>query len=105
MSCKGIVELIVLNVGLQAGILDTRTFSMFVLHALVLTFMTTPLTLAWYPPSVRTIVGNGVAGRIEEGKSKNSRELRDETKSNFAVILTKMEHLPALMTFSQLLQH
>ena len=105
MSCKGLVELIVLNVGLQAGILDTRTFSMFVLHALVLTFMTTPLTLAWYPPSVRTIVGNGVAGRIEEGKSKNSRELRDETKSNFAVILTKMEHLPALMTFSQLLQH
>jgi len=34
-----LVELIVLNIGLQAGILDTRTFSMFVLHALVLTFM------------------------------------------------------------------
>jgi len=29
----------VLNIGFQAGILDTRTFSMFVLHALVLTFM------------------------------------------------------------------
>lgn len=33
MSCKGLVELIVLNIGLQAGILDTRLFSMFVVRA------------------------------------------------------------------------
>lgn len=39
MSCKGLVELIALNVGFQAGILDARTFSMFVVQALVLTFM------------------------------------------------------------------
>jgi hypothetical protein len=31
------VELIVLNVGLQAGIIDTRLFSMFVVHAVILT--------------------------------------------------------------------
>ncbi|KAF8648473.1 hypothetical protein AX16_006254 [Volvariella volvacea WC 439] len=43
MSCKGLVELIVLNVGLDAGILSQRVFSMFVLEALVLTFLTTPL--------------------------------------------------------------
>ena len=30
MSCKGLVELIVLNIGLQAGILNERLFSMFV---------------------------------------------------------------------------
>ena len=35
-----LVELIVLNVGLQAGILDTRLFSMFVVMAIVLTFIT-----------------------------------------------------------------
>ncbi|KAG8695339.1 K(+)/H(+) antiporter, partial [Ceratobasidium sp. 423] len=49
MSCKGLVELIVLNVGLSAGILSTRVFSMFVLEALVLTFATTPVTLWLYP--------------------------------------------------------
>ena len=32
MSCKGLVELIVLNIGLSAGILDTRLFSMFVVR-------------------------------------------------------------------------
>ena len=34
------MELIVLNVGLSAGILDTRVFSMFVFEALILTFAT-----------------------------------------------------------------
>lgn len=53
MSCKGLVELIVLNVGLNAGILDTRTFSMFVVMALVSTVATTPLTIWAYPPSAR----------------------------------------------------
>ena len=48
-----LVELIVLNVGLGAGILDTRTFSMFVVHALVLTFMTTPLVEWFYPEKIR----------------------------------------------------
>ncbi|KAF7370520.1 Na-H-Exchanger domain-containing protein [Mycena sanguinolenta] len=53
MSCKGLVELIVLNVGLQAGILSPRVFSMFVLEALTLTCMTTPLVTALYPPERR----------------------------------------------------
>ncbi|KAK4461738.1 Sodium/hydrogen exchanger family-domain-containing protein [Cladorrhinum samala] len=50
MSCKGLVELIVLNIGLQAKILSTRTFTMFVIMALVTTFVTTPLTTWLYPP-------------------------------------------------------
>ncbi|KIM77674.1 hypothetical protein PILCRDRAFT_825111 [Piloderma croceum F 1598] len=57
MSCKGLVGLIVLNVGLQARIFDTRTFSMFILHAIILTFTTTPITLLVYPPKYRTLSG------------------------------------------------
>ena len=53
MSCKGLVELIVLNIGLSAGILSPRVFSMFVLEALVLTFATTPLVEWLYPPHFR----------------------------------------------------
>lgn len=40
---QGLVELIVLNVGLQAGVLNEQLFSIFVIMALVTTFMTTPL--------------------------------------------------------------
>ncbi|WYZ45485.1 hypothetical protein EsH8_VIII_000801 [Colletotrichum jinshuiense] len=49
MSCKGLVELIVLNIGLQARILSTRTFTIFVVMALLTTFITTPLTSFLYP--------------------------------------------------------
>ncbi|KAK9460620.1 Sodium/hydrogen exchanger family-domain-containing protein [Lipomyces oligophaga] len=51
MSCKGLVELIVLNVGLQANIISQRVFTMFVVMALICTFVTTPLTMWIYPES------------------------------------------------------
>jgi Kef-type K+ transport system membrane component KefB len=34
MACKGLVELIVLNIGLSAGILNPEVFAMFVTMAL-----------------------------------------------------------------------
>ncbi|KAF8272079.1 cation/H+ exchanger [Lactarius quietus] len=83
MACKGLVELIVLNVGFQAKILNERVFSMFVLHAIVLTFITTPLTLFIYPRVSAVTVF---------------------TRSRFAVILDGMEQLPSAMTLIQLLR-
>lgn len=48
MNARGLVELIVLNVGLDLGVLTRRVFSIMVLMALVTTFMTGPLLrLAW----------------------------------------------------------
>jgi K+:H+ antiporter len=101
-----LVELIVLNVGLQAGILDTRLFSMFVVHALVLTVMTTPLTLLFYPPALRTgrkgIQGTTTGGaRSEEDLSSS---IEENFKTKFSVVLNRIEHLPAIMTITQLLQ-
>lgn len=53
MSCKGIVEIVVLNVGLNSNILLTKVYSMFVVMTLVTTFLTTPLALWTYPESYR----------------------------------------------------
>ncbi|OJT07104.1 K(+)/H(+) antiporter 1 [Trametes pubescens] len=103
MSCKGLVELIVLNVGFQAKILDTRTFSMFVLHALILTFMTTPLTLLFYPSKYRARAGAPTgteAGSVFPVKA----DLHDALKSRFSVIVDRVEQLPAVMTLMQLLR-
>ncbi|KAH0826140.1 Sodium/hydrogen exchanger [Lanmaoa asiatica] len=72
MSCKGLVELIVLNVGLSAGILTRQVFSMFVLEALILTFMTTPLVNLIYPPKHRTFgLGAGIAHTAPKGDYEN----------------------------------
>ena len=43
MNTKGLVELVVLNIGYDLGILSGRIFAMMVLMALVTTFMTGPL--------------------------------------------------------------
>ncbi|KAJ7859959.1 Sodium/hydrogen exchanger family-domain-containing protein [Mycena olivaceomarginata] len=103
MSCKGLVELIVLNIGLQAKILDPRTFSMFVVHALVLTFMTTPLTLLFYPEKHRMHEGTHTAKIDAEGVPRRSAS-EDEVKTKFSIVLDRIEQIPAAMTLAQLLQ-
>lgn len=49
MNTRGLVELIILNIGLDLGVLSPALFSAMVLMALVTTFMTTPL-LKWILP-------------------------------------------------------
>jgi Kef-type K+ transport system membrane component KefB/nucleotide-binding universal stress UspA family protein len=43
MNTRGLMELIVLNIGLDLGVIGPKLFAMMVLMALVTTFMTTPL--------------------------------------------------------------
>jgi len=43
MNTRGLVELVILNVGLELGVISPTLFSMMVIMALVTTFMTTPL--------------------------------------------------------------
>ncbi|RXK34772.1 potassium:hydrogen antiporter [Tremella mesenterica] len=110
MSCKGLVELIVLNVGYQAGIIDQRLFSMFVVEAVVLTFITTPFTLLIYPERVRSRatadlnpVRDHEKGEMAQlAASLGSRE-RDPV-SRFLVVLQKLEHLAPLMLLTQMLE-
>ncbi|WOG86336.1 hypothetical protein DCAR_0205538 [Daucus carota subsp. sativus] len=51
MNTKGLVELIVLNIGKDRGVLNDQTFAILVLMALVTTFMTTPIVIAVYKPA------------------------------------------------------
>lgn len=109
------MELIVLNVGLSAGILDQRVFSMFVLEAMLLTFMTTPVVTILYPPHLRvrvTATGanfNNVDGEVARNRSNTrgscTSDHPDDTKwrSRFTVVLDKVEHLPAMMSLTQLI--
>lgn len=55
MNTRGLVELIVLNLGYDLGILSPRIFAMLVLMALVTTFMTGPLL------HLRRLLGRGKA--------------------------------------------
>ncbi|PSR72300.1 hypothetical protein PHLCEN_2v11892 [Hermanssonia centrifuga] len=118
MSCKGLVELIVLNVGLSAGILSQRVFSMFVLEALLLTFMTTPAVTLLYPPERRVRVSatganfnSVIDADIEDKSSVTESRLGDPDvkdlspwKTRFTVVLDKIEHVPGMIALAQFLQ-
>ena len=43
MNTRGLVELVVLNIGLDLGVISPTLFTMLVVMALVTTFMTSPL--------------------------------------------------------------
>lgn len=49
MNTRGLMELIVLNIGLDLKVISPTLFTMMVLMALITTFMTTPLLHAIYP--------------------------------------------------------
>ncbi|EEU39445.1 uncharacterized protein NECHADRAFT_104735 [Fusarium vanettenii 77-13-4] len=83
MSCKGLVELIVLNIGLQAKILSTRTFTIFVVMALVTTFLTTPLVSWLYPPSYQRKLELWKQGKIDwDGNPLNAPDTDESDESD-----------------------
>ncbi|HEV8123730.1 MAG TPA: cation:proton antiporter [Gemmatimonadales bacterium] len=49
MNTRGLIQLVVLNIGLDIGVISPALFAMMVLMALVTTFMTTPLLAVIYP--------------------------------------------------------
>ncbi|XWS48855.1 hypothetical protein CRYUN_Cryun13aG0112500 [Craigia yunnanensis] len=51
MNTKGLVELIVLNIGKDRKVLNDQTFAIMVLMALFTTFVTTPVVMAVYKPA------------------------------------------------------
>ncbi|MFK8906271.1 cation:proton antiporter [Streptomyces sp. YS-3] len=50
LNCRGLTELVILNVGLSLGVIDTRLFTAMVLMAVVTTLMTGPLLHRVRPP-------------------------------------------------------
>ncbi len=113
MSCKGLVELIVLNIGLQAKILSTRTFTIFVVMALVTTFATTPLTVWLYPPWYQQKLELWKKGKIDWDGNPLHQE--DDTDTNDVdslqkhevtrkvLVYLRLDALPSLFTLVSLL--
>lgn len=96
MSCKGIVEIVVLQTGLRAEIVSKKIFAMFILMALISTFLTTPLTLWCYPQAYREEVRQKLRDEkfkeIENGK-KDGNEASSSSSSVSSSTSSKLHHL------------
>ena len=148
MSCKGLVELIVLvspsprappasgepllllllrlllalanalrrqNIGLQAQILSTRTFTIFVVMAVVTTFATTPMTSYLYPPWYQKKLEAWKRGEIdwdgnrlietEDGSDRDAVSIEKLQNAHVRRLLVylRLDSLSGLVTFVGLL--
>ncbi len=65
MNCRGLTELVILNIGLELGVIPPDLFSMLVIMALVTTFMTTPI-LRMLRPDVDAEVAAAVGSDTDE---------------------------------------
>ncbi|KAG8157593.1 hypothetical protein KVR01_012635 [Diaporthe batatas] len=119
MSCKGLVELIVLNIGLQARILSRRTFTIFVVMAVVTTVATTPLVKWLYPPWYQDRMEKWRRGETDkDGNPISSATSGDEPADHDhhqqqqqlssaqirrLLVYLRLDSLPSLFTFIALL--
>ncbi|KAK8014472.1 k+ homeostasis protein kha1 protein [Apiospora arundinis] len=120
MSCKGLVELIVLNIGLQAKILSQTTFTIFVVMALVTTVSTTPLAKWLYPPWYQKKLEQWKRGEIDwEGNTllaspedinhddnnntHSATEKLQDTSIRRLLVYLRIDSLPSIFTFISLL--
>lgn len=105
------------NIGLQARILSTRTFTIFVVMALVTTFATTPLTSALYPPWYQKKIeawkrgeidwdsGNPLTGTDGSSSARDSftYEKLESTKMQRLLVYLRLDNMPMLLAFMSLL--
>ncbi|CAG8748890.1 19086_t:CDS:2 [Gigaspora margarita] len=111
-----LVELIVLNIGFDARVINDRVFAIMVTVALIITFTTTPLAMWLYPKEYRRkmerIRDGQVTTSIEPTPGTPWKESRasDDTlidlskNKRLLVVLNKIEWLPGMMMLVQLLQ-
>ncbi|KAG7544148.1 Cation/H+ exchanger [Arabidopsis thaliana x Arabidopsis arenosa] len=77
MNTKGLVELIVLNIGKDRKVLNDQTFAIMVLMALFTTFITTPVVMAVYKPARRA---------KKEGEYKHRTVERENTNTQLRIL-------------------
>ena len=97
MNTRGLMELIVLNIGLDLGVISPALFAMMVLMALVTTVMTTPLLSLVYP---RAELWKDVA----EDAARTISEVRERAFTLLACV-SNARAWPGMRTIATALAH
>lgn len=104
MNTKGLVELIVLNLGLQAGVITPKLYAIFLIMALTTTFMTCPIVAWIYPAKYHTTLtclpGEEVEKIVDLGLGKSDMTMGRNEKAALQVLicLPSMRVVPAMMS-------
>ncbi|KAI8337333.1 Sodium/hydrogen exchanger family-domain-containing protein [Blakeslea trispora] len=115
MNCKGLVELIVLNIGHDAGVLNDQIFVIMVVMALVTTFMTTPVVIYLYPEwyQKQTAGDHNPSNQIDVILHKDDEKASTHLSTIAALgqehycllgLVNRVDSIPSIMAMIQLLR-
>ncbi|KAF8945508.1 K(+)/H(+) antiporter [Haplosporangium gracile] len=109
MNCKGLIELIVLNIGYDAGVINDKVFVIMVAMCLITTCMTTPAVSYIYPPHYQRASALRALAKekAKSGDIERNDYLEDAEATNKGIMLCldKIHNLPAMMTFLDMLHY
>jgi Kef-type K+ transport system membrane component KefB len=107
MNCKGLIELIVLNIGYDAGVINDKVFVIMVAMCLITTCMTTPGVSWAYPPHYQRAAAMRALAKERKLAGGVDREDSSSVVDNKGIMLCldKIHNLPAMMTFLEMLNH
>ncbi|KAJ3019420.1 UNVERIFIED_CONTAM: K(+)/H(+) antiporter [Siphonaria sp. JEL0065] len=104
MNTRGLVQIIVLNVGLNAGVITDKIFAMFVLMAIFTTFLTVPLISVVYPYSYYSnIASKGIDDDDKEATAADLVPAESDTNLRTLVCLQSMTAVSPMMSLSSVL--
>lgn len=89
MNTKGLVELIVLNIGKDRKVLNDQTFAIMVLMALFTTFITTPIVMAIYKPEKRK--------RMADYKNRTIERKNPNTQLRILICYHSARNIPSII--------
>ncbi|KAG0364475.1 K(+)/H(+) antiporter [Gamsiella multidivaricata] len=111
MNCKGLIELIVLNIGYDAGVINDKVFVIMIAMCLITTCMTTPAVSWIYPIHYQRAAALRAAAKERKKHGDFGPERvasptgANGTNQGFMLCLDKIHNLPAMMTFLEMLHH
>jgi len=104
MNTKGLVELIVLNIGREAGVIDERVFVIMVIMAIVTTLITTPAVAALYhPDDSLTDDKSEDEIRLNELRETQINELKMKNDYNVMMCLFNINFVSPMLNILQII--
>ncbi|PVU88955.1 hypothetical protein BB559_004299 [Furculomyces boomerangus] len=107
MSCKGLVELIVLNIGLETKVINQDVFSILVLSALITTFTTTPVVKKIYPAKFYKYIEEEIPDDTvtidHQSMSLKRRNTKLQPQYNTLIAVSRIQQLPSILTLVSLI--
>lgn len=93
------IEFIVLNIGKKAGVLSEKTYAIYLVMALVTTFMTVPVVSVVFPAKY-----HAVSNRIMSGENDGASLTNNGNEAmRLLVCLPNMKVVPGMMNLNRML--